>query len=178
MAAIAASIMPSPVPFASILPSSWPSTTGHRLRRGTTVQLELLDRVAMHEAGAEPSATIASRSASVISTFLSASSLNRTNAPLSESPCTWKPSFECVREGMTSGVLAENDLRTSWPTTDCVDDLVGLAIGQHAVLVDAGLVRERAADHRLVELHVVTSESGDQPRRARQLLTFTPQPVK
>ena len=96
MAAIAASIMPSPVPFASILPSSWPSTTRAIGFDAATVQLELLDRVAMHEAGAEPSATIASRSASVISTFLSASSLNRTNAPLSESPCTWKPSFSSV----------------------------------------------------------------------------------
>ena len=48
------------------------------------------------------------------------------------------------------------------------------------MLVDAGLVRERvAADHRLVELHVVTSESGDQPRaRGSSVRTFTPQPVK
>ena len=38
------------------------------------------------------------------------------------------------------------------------------------MLVDARLVRERvAADDRLVELHVVAGEPGDQARRAREL---------
>ena len=71
---------------------------------------------------------------------------------------------------MTTRVLAEHDLRGFLADGGRVDDLVGLAVLHHAVLVDARLVLERVpADDRLVELHRVPGEPGDQARRARQL---------
>ena len=59
-----------------------------------------------------------------------------------------------VGERVAAGVLAQHDLRGFLADGRRVDDLVGLAVVEHAVLVDAGLVRERvAADDRLVVLH-------------------------
>ena len=55
------------------------------------------------------------------------------------------------------------------PTSDGPHDLVGLAVLEHAVLVDARLVREGVgADHGLVGLHRVAGDGRDQlARRAR-----------
>ena len=108
----------------------------------------------------------------MISTFLSASSLKRTNAGVQRVALHVQAHLlERVGERVAAGVLAEHDLRGFLADGRRVDDLVGLAVGEHAVLVDAGLVRERVApDDRLVELHVVAGEAGHQPRRARELL--------
>ena len=118
------------------------------------------------------SATIASRSASVISTLRSASSLNRTNAWFSASPCRCRPIFASVSaNAWRPECLPEHDLRGLLADGRGVDDLVGLAVLEHAVLVDAGLVRERvAADDGLVVLDRVAGQAGHQPRRAGQLL--------
>ena len=79
--------------------------------------------------------------------------------------------LERVGERVPARVLAQHDLRGFLTDGRRVDDLVGLAVGEHAVLVDAGLVRERvAADDGLVVLHVVAGEARHQPRRARELL--------
>ena len=60
---------------------------------------------------------------------------------------------------MATRVLAEHDLRAFLTDGGCVDDLVGLAVLEHTVLMDTRLVRERVAtDDRLVVLHRVTSE--------------------
>ena len=50
----------------------------------------------MHEAGAELLGNDRLEVGLGDLDLLVASSLNRTNAPLSESPCTWKPSFSSV----------------------------------------------------------------------------------
>src|SRR5918996_1672904 len=56
-----------------------------------------------------------------------------------------------------------------------VHDLVGAALLEHAVLVDAGLVGERVAtDHGLVRLHRVAGEPRDHAARARQLAGVEP----
>ena len=71
---------------------------------------------------------------------------------------------------MATRVLAEHDRVCVEPDRGRVHDLVGGALLQHAVLVDAGLVRERVApDDRLVRLHRVAREARDEPRRAGDL---------
>ena len=108
----------------------------------------------------------------MISTFLSASSLNRTNARVEGVALHVQTHLlERVGERVASGMLAQHDLRRLLTDRRRIDDLVGLAVGEHAVLMDSRLVRERvAADNCLVELHVVAGEARDHPRRARELL--------
>ena len=78
--------------------------------------------------------------------------------------------LEGVGEGVTAGVLAEHDLAAGLPHCCGVDDLVGRALGQHAVLMDAGLVGERVApDDGLVRRHRVAGQAGDHTAGARQL---------
>ncbi len=68
--------------------------------------------------------------------------------------------LERVGERVATGVLAQHDLRRFLADRRRVDDLVRLPVGQHTVLVDPRLVRERvASDDRLVELHVVPGET-------------------
>ena len=108
----------------------------------------------------------------MISTFLSASSLKRTNA-LFERVALHVDAhlLERVGERVPAGVLAQHDLRGFLADRRRVDDLVGLAVGEHAVLVDAGFVRERVpTDDGLVVLHVVAGEPRHQARRAGELL--------
>ena len=101
----------------------------------------------------------------------SAISLKRLNAVFSAWPSSSKPiSCERFAERVAAGVLAEHDRVAAQPDGGGVHDLVGGALLQHAVLVDAGLVRERVApDDRLVRLHLVAGQSRDQPARARDL---------
>ena len=73
-----------------------------------------------------------------------------------------------VGERVAARVLAQHDLRRFLPDGRRVDDLVGLAVLEHAVLVDARLVRERvAADDRLVVLHRVAGEPARPCRDVR-----------
>ena len=87
-------------------------------------------------------------------------------------PSTVKPSSSRRRlERVPARVLAEHDRRH---VVDAdrggVHDLVRRALLQHPVLVDAGLVRERVAPHdRLVRLHGIAGEPGDEPARAGDL---------
>ena len=79
--------------------------------------------------------------------------------------------LERVGEGVAAGVLAQHDLALAGADRRWVHDLVGGALGQHAVLVDAGLVGEGvAADDRLVVLHRVAGEAAHQAAGAGQLL--------
>ena len=65
---------------------------------------------------------------------------------------------------MPAGVLTEHDRVRLEPDRGRIHDLVGLALLQHAVLVDAGLVREGVApDDRLVRLHLVAGEPRHEP---------------
>ncbi len=73
-------------------------------------------------------------------------------------------------ERVAAGVLAEHDRVRVEPDRRRVHDLVGRALLEHAVLVDAGLVGERVAAHdRLVRLHHVAREARDEAARARDL---------
>ena len=101
------------------------------------------------------SVTSASRSIAVTCFFLSAISLKRLKAVLSAWPSTSKPSSaSACSQRVAAGVLAEHDRVGLEPDGRRVHDLVRRALLQHAVLVDARLVRERvAADDRLVGLH-------------------------
>ena len=75
-----------------------------------------------------------------------------------------------LAQRVAAGVLAQHDRVGLQAHRGGVHDLVGRALLQHAVLVDAGLVRERVApDDRLVGLHRVAGQARDQPARARQL---------
>ena len=57
-------------------------------------------------------------------------------------------------QGMTSGVLAQHQLGVGHAHRLRGHDFVGQRVLQHAVLMDAGFVRESiAAGHRLVGLH-------------------------
>ena len=68
-------------------------------------------------------------------------------------------------------MLAQDQRVALQADLDRVHDLVGRAVAEHAVLVDAALVRERAGAHdRLVRLHAVPGRHGDQPRRPDDLL--------
>ena len=108
----------------------------------------------------------------MICTLRSARSLNRANARF-----RWSSSIadadlvERVDERVAAGVLAQHERVALEPDLDRVHDLVGGAVAQHAVLVDAALVRERARAHdRLVRLHGVAGRHRDQARRAHDLL--------
>src|SRR5512133_1843068 len=62
---------------------------------------------------------------------------------------------EAVLQRVAAGVLAEDELALREAALLGPHDLVGLAVGEHAVLVDARLVREGVlADDRLVALDV------------------------
>ncbi len=76
-----------------------------------------------------------------------------------------------VGEGVAAGVLAEHDLPADLAHRGGVDDLIGRALREHPVLVDARLVGEGVLAHdRLVPLHLVAGEPRDHPARAGQLL--------
>jgi hypothetical protein len=67
-------------------------------------------------------------------------------------------------------VLPEDDLAAFDPDVLGFDDLVGQPVLDHAVLMDARLVRERVlADDRLVPLHRVPGQQRHEPRRAGEL---------
>ena len=94
--------------------------------------------------------TSASRSIAVTCFFLSASSLKRLNAWLSVWPRDLVAQVHQRRlQRVAAGVLAEHD-RAGVVDADRLGghDLVGRALLQHAVLVDAGLVLERVAARR------------------------------
>ena len=75
-----------------------------------------------------------------------------------------------VAQRVAAGVLAEHDRVRLEADLGRVHDLVGGALLQHAVLVDAGLVGEGvAADDRLVRLHRVAGQARDHAARAGQL---------
>ena len=66
---------------------------------------------------------------------------------------------------MAARVLAEHDVRPGETDRLGVHDLVRPPMGEHAVLVDAGLVRECVSPHdRLVRLDGVAGQPGHQPR--------------
>ena len=72
---------------------------------------------------------------------------------------------------MAARVLAEHERIPRRAHVLGAHDLVGAAILQHAVLVDAGFVRERiAADDRLVHLHALTGELREHLARRVDLL--------
>jgi len=89
---------------------------------------------------------IASRSASVISTFLSASSLKRTKRAVQRVALHVDPHLlEGVGERVATRVLAEHDLRGFLTDRRSVDDLVGLpGRPTRPWLVNAGLVPRTA----------------------------------
>ena len=63
-------------------------------------------------------------------------------------------------ERMTAGVLAEHDRVCVQPHGGCVHDLVGGALLEHAVLMDAGLVGEGvAADDGFVGLDRIPGQA-------------------
>src|SRR5581483_2130885 len=78
--------------------------------------------------------------------------------------------LERVAKRVAPGVLAEHDLVGLEADVAGVHDLVGAALLEHPVLVDAGLVREGVTAHdRLVRLHWVAGEARDEAARPRQL---------
>ena len=72
---------------------------------------------------------------------------------------------------VAAGVLAEHDrVRVVEADRGRGHDLVGRALLEHAVLVDAGLVLEGVAAHdRLVGLHAVAGQARDEPAGAGDL---------
>src|SRR4051794_14070637 len=63
-----------------------------------------------------------------------------------------------------AGVPAHGEMCSIPADVRRIHDLVGCALLEHAVLVDAGLVRERIrSDDRLVDLHANTGDGGNQP---------------
>ena len=89
--------------------------------------------------------------------------------------------LERVAQRVAAGVLAEHERVRLEADRRGVHDLVGRALLQHAVLVDARLVRERVAAHdRLVRLHLVAGEARHHPARARDLARVHagPEPVR
>ena len=104
--------------------------------------------------------------------FLSASSLKRLKAWLSVWPDDLVAEVHQRRlQRVAARVLAEHD-RVHVVEADRRGghDLVGRALLEHAVLVDAGLVLERVAAHdRLVGLHAVAGQARDQAAGAGDL---------
>ena len=75
-----------------------------------------------------------------------------------------------VGERVAPGVLAEDQPVALEADLERVHDLVGGRVREHAVLVDAALVRERRRAHdRLVGLHRVAGRHDDEPGRAHDL---------
>ena len=73
-------------------------------------------------------------------------------------------------EGVAPGELAEHQPVGAPAHVLGAHDLVGLAVLEHAVLVDAGLVREGVgADDGLVGLHRIAGDGGDQLARGHDL---------
>src|SRR6266542_2972922 len=78
-------------------------------------------------------------------------------------------------EGIAPGELAQHQLVGAPADVFRAHDLVGFAVLQHAVLVDAGFVRERVrADDRLVRLHREPGDAGDELRRRNDLCRVDP----
>ena len=83
---------------------------------------------------------------------------------------------ERVAQRVAPGVLSENDRVRLQADLARVHDLVGGALLEHAVLVDAGLVGEGvSADDGLVRLHRISGEPRDHP--AGTCLLARPSPV-
>ncbi len=75
-----------------------------------------------------------------------------------------------VFQGVAAAVLAEHQFRLGDADILGMHDLVGLAMLEHAVLVDAGLVREGVvADDCLVALHLLAGDRLQQARGRIQL---------
>ena len=104
--------------------------------------------------------------------FLSASSLKRLKAVFSAAPSTSKPSSSsALRSAWRPECLPSTIEFVLEPDRGGVHDLVGGALLEHAVLVDAGLVGEGVAAHdRLVGLHLVAGQARHQPAGARDLV--------
>ncbi len=87
---------------------------------------------------------------------------------------------ERIVQRVPPGVLSEHDRVRLQADLARVHDLVGGALLEHPVLVDAGLVGEGvAADHGLVRLHRIAGEARDHAAGPRQLAGVDPcvQPV-
>ena len=111
-------------------------------------------------------------SSSKISRFLSASSLKRAKAAFScSSDCERDAELLQARlEGAAPGELAQREAVRAPAHVGGLHDLVGLAVLEHAVLVDAGFVREGVgADDRLVGLHRIAGDRGDELARRHDL---------
>ena len=79
--------------------------------------------------------------------------------------------LERVAERGSPRVLAQHQLGLAHTDRRRIHDLVGGAFAQHAVLVDAGLVRERVTAHDcLVELDRVAGEAANDARRASEFV--------
>ena len=118
MAVQAASIMPLPSAEASTLSPDRLTTT--RARGMPTVPPATSSASRWKpstRSWPSSSATIASRSASVISTLRSASSLKRVNAWFNPSPWTWMPIFSSVlAKAWRPECLPRTIWRPTWPT--------------------------------------------------------------
>ena len=78
---------------------------------------------------------------------------------------------EAMAQGGVAGARGEDDLRAGGAHVRGVDDLVGVAGLEDAVLVDAGGVREGVgADDGLVGLDAHARDAGDEVARAGELL--------
>ena len=112
----------------------------------------------------------------MISTLRSASSLNRENAWFSASPWTRIPIFSSVSaKAWRPECLPSTIWRPICPTSGGVDDLVGAAVGEHPVLVDARLVGEGVApDHGLVVLDRDNPSTGSPAERSAQAPRSSP----
>src|SRR6056297_2466525 len=70
-----------------------------------------------------------------------------------------------IGQGMATGMLAQHQRRSTDADIFRAHDFVGLAVGQHAVLVYAGFVREGVvADNRLVARHEAADHRGQLAR--------------
>jgi hypothetical protein len=87
--------------------------------------------------------------------------------------------LELVHEGMAAGMLAHDQRGLLHADVLRHHDLVGLRMLEHAVLVDAALVREGVApDDRLVVLHRERGDGGNELRRPRQHLGVDGGPIR
>ena len=116
------------------------------------------------------SSTSATMSSSNTTFLRSARSLNRRNASFSWlSPICVAQRVQLVAERRAAGVLAQHQAGLLPADALRRHDLIGRGVLQHAVLVDARLVREGVApDDRLVRLHVEAGDGGQQFRGPQQ----------